>query len=79
MEQIQEKLKMQKAEPILSINLKIAAKEADETEYWLLLSNDISDKIVVQGLLEDLKIIQKIITKIIATTKNQVAINHIDK
>lgn len=58
---------------------KIAAKEADETEYWLLLSNEISDKIIVQELLNDLKIIQKIITKIIATTKNQIAVNHIDK
>lgn len=27
---------------------KIAAKEADETEYWLLLCNEISTKIIVQ-------------------------------
>jgi len=53
---------------------KIAAKEADETEYWLLLSNEICDKDLVQGLLADLKIIQKIITKIIATTKTQVSL-----
>jgi len=58
---------------------KIAAKEADETEYWLLLSNEVSDKVIVQKLLDDLKIIQKIITKIVATTKNQIAVNHIGK
>jgi four helix bundle protein len=58
---------------------KIAAKEADETEYWLLLCNEVSDKITVQILLADLKIIQKIITKIIATTKTQLAIKLISK
>jgi four helix bundle protein len=31
------KLKIAKAVPILYINLKLAAKEAEETEYWLLL------------------------------------------
>jgi four helix bundle protein len=50
---------------------KIAAKEADETEYWLLLCQEISDKELTGSLLADLKIIQKIITKIIATTKKQ--------
>lgn len=58
---------------------KIAAKEADETEYWLLLCNEISNKELVQALLNDLKIIQKIITKIIATTKNQLTNKLINK
>jgi four helix bundle protein len=58
---------------------KIAAKEADETEYWLLLANEIVKDRLIQQLLDDLKIIQKIITKIIATTKNQVANKQVDK
>ena len=58
---------------------KIAAKEADETEYWLLLANEIAKDRLIQQLLDDLKIIQKIITKIIATTKNQVANKQVDK
>jgi four helix bundle protein len=58
---------------------KIAAKEADETEYWLLLANKIVKDRLIQQLLDDLKIIQKIITKIIATTKNQVANKQVDK
>ena len=58
---------------------KIAAKEADETEYWLLLANEIVKDRLIQQLLDNLKIIQKIITKIIATTKNQVANKQVDK
>ncbi len=58
---------------------KIAAKEADETEYWLLLANEIVKDRLIQQLLDDLKIIQKIITKIIATTKNQLANKQVDK
>lgn len=58
---------------------KIAAKEADETEYWLLLCNEIIIDSTIQVLLDDLKIIQKIITKIIATSKNQLANKQIDK
>ncbi len=54
---------------------KIAAKEADEAEYWLLLVNEILKDPTLPKLLDDLKIIQKIITKIIATTKNQLAKN----
>ncbi len=52
---------------------KIAAKEADEAEYWLLLANELYEDPLVPKLLEELKVIQKIITKIIATTKNQLA------
>lgn len=50
---------------------KVAAKEADETEYWLLLTNEVIRNPEAEQLLAELKVIQKIITKIIATTKNQ--------
>jgi four helix bundle protein len=49
--------------------LKIAAKEADETEYWLLLcskARNYPDPIV---LLDKIKIIQKTLNKIIGTSK----------
>jgi len=58
---------------------KIAAKEADETEYWLLLANEVIESSEIHQLLDDLKVIQKIITKIIATTKNQLTNKQIDK
>src|SRR5687768_16850506 len=52
---------------------KVAAKEADQTEYWLLLCKELTGHPSIQMLLDDLKIIQKIITKIIATSKTQLA------
>ena len=52
---------------------KIAAKEADEAEYWLLLAKEVIKDPTIPKLLNELKVIQKIITKIIATTKNQMA------
>ena len=52
---------------------KIAAKEADEAEYWLLLADEVIKDPTIPKLLNELKVIQKIITKIIATTKNQMA------
>ncbi len=58
---------------------KVAAKEADETEYWLLLSKEVINYPEIQNLLDELKIIQKIITKIIATTKTQLKNKQIDK
>ena len=50
---------------------KIAAKEADETEYWLLLCKEIGYPQQAQLLFSELFVIQKIVTKIISTTKNQ--------
>lgn len=50
--------------------LKIAAKEADETEYWLLLCK--MSKVIeidCQHLIEKLNVIQRILSKIIATSK----------
>lgn len=50
--------------------LKIAAKEADETEYWLLLCQYSQNYPFENHLLTNLKEIQKIVNKIISTTKN---------
>lgn len=53
--------------------LKIAAKEANETEYWLLLLKEsailIPEEIVFQNLLE----VQKILTKCIVTAKSNLS------
>jgi four helix bundle protein len=49
---------------------KIAAKEMDETEYWLLLCK-YSPKLPDPGdLLSDLDVIKKVINRIIGTSKN---------
>lgn len=49
--------------------LKIAAKEAEETEYWLLLCKHSKQYPTNEQLLLDIKEIQKILTKIIHTSK----------
>jgi len=49
--------------------LKIAAKEADETEYWLLLCNA-SNYPDCQNMITDVNVLIKVLSKIIATTKN---------
>jgi len=49
--------------------LKIALKEADETEYWLFLCNEHNSYPYCSDLLNDLSEILKILNKIIATTK----------
>ncbi|MFA7492984.1 MAG: four helix bundle protein [Proteiniphilum sp.] len=48
---------------------KIAAKEAEETEYWLMLCKHADDYPFDEILFEKLKEIQKIINKIIYTSK----------
>ncbi|WP_298650738.1 four helix bundle protein [uncultured Proteiniphilum sp.] len=48
---------------------KIAAKEADETEYWLMLCKHAEDYLFDEILFDKLKEIQKIINKIIYTSK----------
>jgi four helix bundle protein len=53
---------------------KVSAKEADETEYWLLLSKEVINYPEIQNLLDEL-----IITKIIATTKIQLTNKQINK
>lgn len=50
---------------------KIAAKEADETEYWLeLCEKSIHYPNPKKSIIEDLNVIIKIISKIISSSKN---------
>ncbi|QEC75138.1 four helix bundle protein [Mucilaginibacter ginsenosidivorax] len=49
---------------------KIAAKEADETEYFLLLCQFSKGYPFSMSLIEKLKVINKIVSKIIASAKN---------
>ena len=58
---------------------KIAAKEADETEYWLLLCESAYKDPQCTHLLNEIKIIQKIITKIIASSKHSSTNRQINK
>jgi four helix bundle protein len=51
--------------------LKIAAKEAEETEYWLLLCQNSKSYPPFKNLLTDLLPIQKLLSKIISTSKAQ--------
>lgn len=48
---------------------KIAAKEAEETNYWLILCKESNNYPDCSVLLEELAIIQKLIGKIISTSK----------
>lgn len=50
--------------------LKIAAKEADETEYWLLLCKFAENYPFQEEILENLQDIKRIINKIINTAKS---------
>ena len=49
--------------------MKIAAKEAEETEYWLLLCQNSENYPFEYQLLEDVNILRKILNKIIGTSK----------
>jgi four helix bundle protein len=49
--------------------LKIAAKEADETEYWLLICKHLPSYPFEEQLLTDVQELIKILTKIISTSK----------
>ena len=50
--------------------MKIAAKEASETEYWLILCNRSDNYPNCVELLKEVKSIQRIISKIISSSKN---------
>lgn len=52
--------------------MKIAAKEAEETEYWLLLCKFSTHYPKNEKLLVEIKDIQKVINKIISTTKDNI-------
>ena len=49
--------------------MKIAAKEADETEYWLLIANHSESYPNCEELLEKIESIKKVLSKIIASSK----------
>ena len=53
--------------------LKIAAKEADETEYWLLLCKAANSYPFEESLLLKLNEIQKLLSAIIASSKHSLA------
>jgi len=50
--------------------MKIAAKEADETEYWLLLCKESEEYADCDDLLNDCISIAKVLSKIIASSKS---------
>ena len=59
--------------------LKIAAKEAEETEYWLLLFNKSASYPSSKSLLLSIISIKKLLNAIISKTKNSInhkALNH---
>jgi four helix bundle protein len=51
--------------------MKIAGKEAEETDYWLTLCNKLPTYPDTEELLSDLKNIHNILFKIISTTKQK--------
>ena len=55
--------------------MKIALKEADESEYWLFLCHNLEDCASPSDLIEKLSVILKILTRIITTSKNRIKNN----
>jgi four helix bundle protein len=51
--------------------MKIAAKEGDETEYWLLLCKHSKKYPICEHLIDQNKTINKILAKIISTSKKR--------
>ena len=51
---------------------KIAAKEANETHYWLMLCENSKNYPDTRALMDNLTIIQKVINKIITSSKNKI-------
>ena len=49
--------------------MKVAAKEADETDYWLNLCNYLNDHKPPMELFQDLKSISRVLNKIISSSK----------
>ncbi|PWS29248.1 four helix bundle protein [Pedobacter yonginense] len=49
--------------------MKISAKECDETKYWLLLCKHSTQYPNCDGLLEKIEVLQKVLNKIISTSK----------
>jgi four helix bundle protein len=57
--------------------LKIAAKEADESQYWLLLCEQAKNYPDSKNLSESLLQIQRVLNKILGTAKNKTPISHL--
>ena len=57
--------------------IKIAAKEADETQYWLLLCNYSDRYPECDSLLLKLESVQKVINKILGTAKRKTPIRNV--
>ena len=57
--------------------LKIAAKEADETQYWLILCEQAQNYPPVNGLPEKLMELNKILGSIISTAKRKMPFSYI--
>lgn len=59
------------SDPDFIHKMKIAAKEVDETDYWLTLCNEIPEIKVPEGMKEKLGDIMRIVSKIIGTMKRK--------
>jgi len=64
----------QNAESIMDFlhKMKIAAKEVEETEYWLLICDNAKNYPPIADLLPTLNSIKKILAKIISSTKKKI-------
>jgi four helix bundle protein len=51
---------------------KIAAKEANETHYWIMFCENSKNYPDTRALIDNLTIIQKVINKIITSSKNKI-------
>jgi four helix bundle protein len=59
--------------------LKIAAKEADETQYWLQLCKESKHYLSNEKLLADVESIIKVLSKIISSSKTKLSNHQIDQ
>jgi len=57
--------------------MKVAAKEADETFYWLMLCNYAPEYIDCEPLLDQMDIIGKMLNKILATSKRKNPVSYV--
>ena len=67
--QVLEKPKNAESKPDFIHKLKIAAKEAEETEYWLLICKSSKGYPDTDILMQKIKSIQKVINRIIVSSK----------
>lgn len=57
--------------------MKIAAKEADETQYWLMLCDYAKTYPLCKELLSKLEEVQKVLNKILGTAKRRSPLNYL--